>query len=67
MNPDQVAQDRFGDWNSPEAVLQAAQYCEQQREECLSVRTPCEKYLINGGCANTGASSCIDLFRDSAQ
>ena len=25
INPDQVAQDRFGDWNSPEAVLQAAQ------------------------------------------
>lgn len=36
INPDQVAQDKFGDWNSPEAVLQAAQYCEQQREECLS-------------------------------
>ena len=35
VNPDQVAQDRFGDWNSPEAVLQAAQYCEQQREDCL--------------------------------
>lgn len=35
INPDQVAQDKFGDWNSPEAVLQAAQYCEQQREECL--------------------------------
>jgi predicted ABC-type ATPase len=35
VNPDQVAQDRFGDWNSPEAVLQAAQYCEEQREECL--------------------------------
>ena len=35
VNPDQVAQDRFGDWNSPEAVLRAAQYCEEQREECL--------------------------------
>ena len=35
VNPDQVAQERFGDWNSPEAVLQAAQYCEEQREECL--------------------------------
>ena len=35
VNPDQVAQDKFGDWNSPEAVLQAAQYCEQQREACL--------------------------------
>ena len=35
INPDQVAQDRFGDWNSPEAVLRAAQYCEEQREACL--------------------------------
>ena len=35
INPDQVAQDRFGDWNSPEAVLQAARYCEEQREACL--------------------------------
>ena len=35
INPDQVAQDRFGDWNSPEAVLQAAQFCEEQREVCL--------------------------------
>lgn len=35
INPDQVAQDKFGDWNSAEAVMQAAQYCEEQREECL--------------------------------
>ena len=35
VNPDQVAQDRYGDWNSPEAVLRAAQYCEEQREACL--------------------------------
>ena len=35
INPDQVAQDRFGDWNSPEAVMQAAQYCERERETCL--------------------------------
>lgn len=38
INPDQVAQERFGDWNSPEAVIQAAQYCEQQREQCLAQR-----------------------------
>ena len=35
VNPDQVAQDKFGDWNSAEAVMQAARYCEKQREECL--------------------------------
>jgi predicted ABC-type ATPase len=38
INPDQVAQERFGDWNSSEAILQAAQYCEQQREMCLQER-----------------------------
>lgn len=27
INPDQVAQDKYGDWNSAEAVMQAAQYC----------------------------------------
>ena len=35
INPDNVAQEHFGDWNSPKAVLQAAQYCEEQREQCL--------------------------------
>jgi len=38
INPDQVAQDKFGDWNSPEAVMQAARYCEEQREACLAAR-----------------------------
>lgn len=38
INPDQVAQNRFGDWNSPDAVMQAACYCEQLREECLTQR-----------------------------
>ena len=38
INPDNVAQERFGDWNSPEAVLQAAQYCEEERESCLRNR-----------------------------
>lgn len=35
VNPDQVAQERFGDWNSKEAVMQAVQYCEDRREDCL--------------------------------
>ena len=38
VNPDQVAQEKFGDWNSPEAVMQAARYCEQQREACIANR-----------------------------
>jgi len=38
INPDMVAQDVFGDWNSSEAVMQAAQYCEDWREKCLAER-----------------------------
>jgi predicted ABC-type ATPase len=36
LNPDEVARDRFGDWNSPEAVLAAARWTEQRREELLA-------------------------------
>lgn len=35
INPDNVAQERFGDWNSPEAVLDATRYCKSWREESL--------------------------------
>ena len=35
INPDQIANDKFGDWNSQEAVLKAANYCEEWREQCL--------------------------------
>lgn len=35
INPDNIAQDRFGDWNSVEAVLQAAELATRLRYECL--------------------------------
>ena len=35
INPDNVAQDKFGDWNSPDAVRQATLFCEKWREDCL--------------------------------
>lgn len=35
INPDEVANDIFGDWNSKEAVLKAADYCTKLREDCL--------------------------------
>ncbi len=35
INPDQIAQDKFGDWNSDEAVLKSAVYCKELREQCL--------------------------------
>jgi predicted ABC-type ATPase len=36
LNPDDVARDRFGDWNSPQAVLDAARWTEARREELLA-------------------------------
>lgn len=38
INPDIVAQERFGDWNSETAVKQSIAYCEQLREQCLVQR-----------------------------
>lgn len=38
INPDIVAQEKFGDWNSREAVMQSVKYCEQLREQCLEKR-----------------------------
>ncbi len=36
INPDEVANDLFGDWNSREAVINAANYCAEWRERCLN-------------------------------
>lgn len=36
LNPDEVARDRFGDWNSPEAILNAARWTACRREELLA-------------------------------
>lgn len=39
INPDQIANDVFGDWNSRDAVLKAANYCTKLREKCLKEKT----------------------------
>jgi len=36
LNPDDIARDRFGDWNSPSASLDAARWTAQRREELLA-------------------------------
>ena len=35
INPDIIAQEIFGDWNSRESILKAAEYATQLRYECL--------------------------------
>ena len=37
INPDNIAQERFGDWNSPTAVLKAAEYATKMRYEWPSI------------------------------
>lgn len=38
LNPDDIAKERFGDWNSPAAVLEAARWTSARREELLARR-----------------------------
>jgi predicted ABC-type ATPase len=35
INPDNIARDVFGDWNSPDAVMQAARHAATMREDCI--------------------------------
>lgn len=35
INPDNIAKDMFGDWNSPDAVMKAAHFAADLREKCL--------------------------------
>lgn len=35
VNPDIIAQEKFGDWNDKDAIMKSVKYCEQLREECL--------------------------------
>jgi len=39
INPDIIAQEIFGDWNSPEAIMSSIKYCENLREECLKKKS----------------------------
>lgn len=39
INPDNIARDQFGDWNSLEAVLKAADLAAERRERCIESRT----------------------------
>ncbi|OAI23933.1 zeta toxin family protein [Methylomonas koyamae] len=36
INPDFIARDEFGDWNSPDAILKAAQLATERREKYLA-------------------------------
>ena len=38
VNPDNIARNRFGDWNDPAAVVRAARYAAEVRKACLGGR-----------------------------
>ncbi len=35
INPDNIAEEKFGGWNNVYAILKAAQFANQLRENCL--------------------------------
>lgn len=35
INPDTIAQDKFGDWNNLDSVLKAVKYATELRENCI--------------------------------
>lgn len=39
INPDYIAEQEFGGWNSPEAIIKAANHAKGMRENCLSSMT----------------------------
>lgn len=39
INPDDIAKEKFGDWNSRDAILSAANWAEARREELLEKRS----------------------------
>ena len=36
INPDNIAEEEFGGWNLPSAILEAAQIAANRREDCLT-------------------------------
>lgn len=36
INPDIIAQEKYGDWNSEKAIMESVKYCEELRENCLA-------------------------------
>lgn len=36
INPDNIAQEKFGGWNDPGAIIEAARLADKMREECLA-------------------------------
>ena len=45
INPDEIAQELFGDWNSNDAVLKAANYCAELRDKCLQEHRICLNFI----------------------
>lgn len=38
INPDQIAEEKFGGWNDSKAILDAANYCTELRNECIKLK-----------------------------
>ena len=48
INPDIIAQEKFGDWNSIEAVRQSIEDCESLRGHCLAAKARVTRRVLGG-------------------
>ena len=67
INPDNIARDIFGDWNSVESVLKAARYAADMRENCIAnghspVRT--RQSIVHSKSKTGGLFHTLVFYRD---
>jgi predicted ABC-type ATPase len=62
VNPDLIARDQFGDWNSHEAVLKAAQHAARLREACLDAQ---KNLIIETGLSAPDKIDFVKRAKDS--
>lgn len=58
INPDIIAQEKFGDWNDKDAIMKSVKYCEDLREDCLTKK----KCYIPLGNKYTGRKALYKFF-----
>jgi predicted ABC-type ATPase len=59
INPDNIANDLYGDWNSPEAVIKAVNHAQNLREEYISNK---QSFIFETGLSATDKVTLIKQY-----
>ena len=62
INPDEIAQELFGDWNSNDAVLKAANYCAELRDKYLQEHKSFVFETVMSAEDKVDFRNCLNLF-----